>query len=92
MMVQLYATLRPLAGRRKVRLEMDETTVGEVLDELVSRYPNLHDALFDDSGDVRKYVAIMVEGRDIRHLAGLETPVAEDSEMDIFPPVAGGGA
>ena len=91
MMVQLYATLRPLAGRRKVRLDVDETTVGEVLDELVSRYPNLHDALFDERGDVRKYVAIMVEGRDIRHLAGLETPVAEDSEMDIFPPVAGGG-
>ncbi len=91
MMVQLYATLRPLAGRRRVRLDLGETTVGEVLDELVSKYPDLHDALFDAEGRVRRYVAIMVEGRDIRHLAGLETPVAEDSEMDIFPPVAGGG-
>ena len=33
---------------------------------------------------------IMVEGRDIRHLSGLETRVTNESAMDIFPPVAGG--
>ncbi len=91
MIVRLYATLRPLAGRRIVELALDETTVGEVLDKLISQHPALREALLEENGEVRPYVAVMVGGRDIRHLAGLETAVAEDSELDIFPPVAGGG-
>ena len=42
MIVRLYATLRPLAGRRMVELALDETTVGEVLDELVSQHVKLN--------------------------------------------------
>ncbi|SVD26471.1 uncharacterized protein METZ01_LOCUS379325, partial [marine metagenome] len=38
----------------------------------------------------RPYVAVMVNGRDIRHTGGLETPLEPDAELDIFPPVAGG--
>ena len=32
----------------------------------------------------------MLNGRDIRHLDGLETQIPPNSDMDIFPPVAGG--
>ena len=32
----------------------------------------------------------MVDGRDIRHIEGLESRLSPNSELDIFPPVAGG--
>ena len=88
--VLLYATLRPLAGRRKIRLDLGESTVGKALKELTEKYPKLQNAIFNHDGTVRSAVMIMVEGRDIRHLSGLETRVTNESQMDIFPPVAGG--
>ncbi len=46
--------------------------------------------LIDDDGTVRRFVAIMVDGRDPRHIEGLQSRVTPESELDIFPPVAGG--
>ncbi len=92
MEVRLYATLRTIAGARSVTLDADCATVGDVLAQLVERHPSLGEYLFDGEGGVRPFVAIMVGGRDVRHLRGMETPVAPDSQLDIFPPVAGGCA
>lgn len=90
MEVRLYATLRPIVGGRSVEVLDHCATIGEVLSELSARYPELAPHLLGDDGTVRPYVAVMVNGRDIRHLSGLDTPVDADSGIDIFPPVAGG--
>lgn len=90
MKVRLYATLRPVAGGKSVELREDHVTIGEALDELVERFSGLRPLLFDDEGSMQRFVSVMVSGRDIRHLAGLETPLTAESEVDIFPPVAGG--
>lgn len=90
MEIRFYATLRPLVGGRTVQLPEPPPTVGAVLHHLIEEHPGLDGKLLDESGAVRRFVAVMLNGRDIRHLDGLETAVAADSEMDIFPPVAGG--
>ena len=92
MEVRLYATLRTIAGARSVTLGADCATVGDVLARLVERHPSLDEYLFDGEGGVGPFVAIMVDDRDVRHLRGVETPVTPDSQLDIFPPVAGGSA
>jgi molybdopterin synthase sulfur carrier subunit len=66
--------------------------VGAALEELIDRFPDLRPGLLAEDGTVRPFVAVMVDGRDIRHLGGIETPVPDGSTLDIFPPVAGGGA
>jgi molybdopterin synthase sulfur carrier subunit len=35
-------------------------------------------------------VIIMVNGRDYRHLQGLDTPLHPDDTVTLFPPIAGG--
>lgn len=90
MEVRLYATLRPVTGGGRVDLARLYATVGEVLDGLIERFPDLRALLFASEGGVRPLVAIMVDGRDIRHLDGLTTAIAAGSAIDIFPPVAGG--
>ncbi|HJN92053.1 MAG TPA: ubiquitin-like small modifier protein 1 [Dehalococcoidia bacterium] len=101
MEVKVYATLRPIVGGRSVTLEPGDsvpasdcaiTTIRDVLHQLIGRFPDLAERLLDDEGAVRPYVAVMVDGRDIRHTGGLDTPVPPDSQLDIFPPVAGGAA
>ena len=87
---KLYATLRVITGSKSVMLERQPDTVGAALEELVERFPDLGPGLLAEDGTVRPFVAVMVNGRDIRHLGGLEAAIDGDATLDIFPPVAGG--
>ena len=92
MVIRLYATLRQRAGgQRDVNVAWrDGASVGDALRQLLERQPALEGHIFDPDGRVVPYVSVFVDGRDIRHLAGLATPVGEDDEIAVFPPVAGG--
>ena len=90
MQIRFYATLRPLVGGRSVDLPDPPDTIGAILERLADDYDGLREQLFDEDGAVRRFVAIMVDGRDIRHIEGLQSRVSPGSELDIFPPVAGG--
>jgi molybdopterin synthase sulfur carrier subunit len=69
--------------------EVDGGTVGEVLDGLFERYGDLRERICDD-GELRRFVNVYVGGEDIRFADGLETEVADGSEVTILPAVAGG--
>ena len=69
--------------------EVNGGTVGEVLDALFDRYGDLRDRICED-GELRRFVNVYVSGEDIRFGDGLETEVAEGSEVTILPAVAGG--
>jgi sulfur-carrier protein len=69
--------------------EVDGGTVGEVLDALFDRYGDLRERICED-GQLRRFVNVYVSGEDIRFADGLETEVAEGSEVTILPAVAGG--
>lgn len=87
---KLYATFRAIAEGNTSLQITGAFTVRDALGQLVERYPGLGEVFFDDEGAVRTYVAVMVNGRDIRHLGGLDSVIDEGATLDIFPPVAGG--
>jgi len=86
--VNLYATYRDLTGSK--RLELAGNTVGEVMELLLARHPQLATELFTEPGRLSERVSVFRNGRDVRYLEGLDTPVGPDDVLDIFPPVAGG--
>ncbi len=49
-----------------------------------------HGSVFDDQGKLRNFVNVYVNDEDVRHLAGLDTPVREGDELTIVPAIAGG--
>ena len=67
-------------------------TVGEALDALVDAYPLLRNHLYTEEGALRSFVNVFVNDEDIRHAAGVETPVADRDEIHIIPSIAGGSA
>ncbi len=65
-------------------------TIADVIRELLRRRPGLQGHILDDEGHLLPHVYVFLNGRDIRHLNGLETRVDREAELSIFPPVAGG--
>ena len=91
MEVRLYATLRHIAQTRSVDISVEsDETVGDVLHRLVARYPRLEEAIWNADGSLAGHVAVVLNGRDVRHLVGVATPVSTDDRLDVFPPVGGG--
>jgi molybdopterin converting factor small subunit len=87
--VKIPVTLRQ-ATEGESRVLVEGATVAEVLDALFERFGELRDRISDEGGSLRRFVNVFVGAEDIRFLEGLETPVADGSELTILPAVAGG--
>jgi MoaD family protein len=87
--VKIPTQLRSASGGESEAL-LDGSTVKDVLDGLYERHGELRERLSDEDGSLRRFVNVYVAGEDIRFLEGLQTPVADGSELTILPAVAGG--
>jgi molybdopterin converting factor small subunit len=87
--VRVPTTLRPItSGASEVAVE--GATLGEVLANLEHAHPGFRDRLFDEEGNLRRFVNVFVSDDDVRFLQGLETPVPDGETVSIIPAVAGG--
>ena len=71
-------------------IEVEGSTVGELLSNMTSTYTELRKHLFTEDGKLRNFVNIYVNDDDIRYLDKEETPVSSDGTVSIVPSVAGG--
>jgi len=81
--------LRSFTEQQK-NVDIEATTVGEALNNLSTRFPNLKKHLYNDEGSLRSYVNIYLNDNDIRFLKKDQTEVAEDDTILIIPSIAGG--
>lgn len=65
-------------------------TVGLVIEDLERNHPGIKERLCDESGKVRRFVNIYINGDDIRFLDSLDTAVKDGDEISIVPAIAGG--
>ncbi len=80
---------------RKLTSDLSEVsaaggTVAEVLANLEAAFPGVKERLFDEAGEVRRFILVHVNGEDIRFLDGINTPVTDRDEISITPALAGG--
>ena len=90
--VLLPDVLAPAAGGTR-ELSVPGTaglTVGSLLDGLGSRFPVLERRIRDETGTVRRFVNIYVDGEDIRGLDRQHSAVGPGSEVMILQSIAGG--
>ena len=71
-------------------VEIEATTIREVLDRLDSRFPGFRASVCDESGSLRRFINIYVDGEDVRFLENLSTPTKDGSEIAIVPAISGG--
>jgi MoaD family protein len=71
-------------------VSLDASSVSAVIVELESRYPQIRGRLRDESGALRRFVNLYVNGEDVRFKNGLETGLNAGDELSIVPAEAGG--
>jgi molybdopterin synthase sulfur carrier subunit len=76
----------------QARVGVSGATVADALDDLNSRFPGISERLLDDDGQIRRFVNIFVNGRNIRDANGAQTSLKSGDEVGIIPAMAGGRA
>ena len=68
----------------------EAVTIVGLIDELEARFPAIRGRLRDESGALRRFVNLYINGEDVRFQQGLETSLKSGDELSIVPAVAGG--
>jgi sulfur-carrier protein len=64
--------------------------IRSIVEDLEKNYPGIKERICDETGKVRRFVNVYVNGDDIRFLQNLETALKEGDNISIIPAIAGG--
>ena len=84
----LPAILAKLADSKA--LSSNGSTVGDIVADVVGRFPALGSRLRDGEGNPYPYVTYYLNDEDIRFQAGFATAVGDGDELTVVPAIAGG--
>jgi molybdopterin synthase sulfur carrier subunit len=88
--VKIPTPLRGLTRNQDTVSADGAPTLGAAIQVLESAYPGLRERLLDDTGELRRFVNVYINGEDVRFLDGLNSPLKPGDEVSIVPAVAGG--
>lgn len=88
--VKFYENLREILGKKEI--EESAESVGELLEKLAEKSESLREELFvnDEGKELKNYVGLLVNGRGIESLEGLDTELEDGDTVSIIRPIAGG--
>ena len=75
-------------GHTEVCLEA--SSIRELVQVLGAAYPAITPRLCDETGRLRNALNLFVNNRNVRSLAGTDTPLQDGDEISIMPLMAGG--
>lgn len=87
--VRIPQPLRGLTGNQPAVSGKGSTLIA-CIEDLEANYPGIRERLMDESGQLRRFVNIYVNGDDVRFIDGLASPLKDGDEVSIVPAVAGG--
>ena len=83
--VRLRAPLSELAGGRR-ELQLEGSTVAEVLRALERAYPDIEGWILDERGRIRDHINVFVN----RDYGREETTVGPEDRLHVLPAISGG--
>jgi molybdopterin synthase sulfur carrier subunit len=87
--VRIPTPLRTLtAGKGEV--SVDATTVEEAFKKLDAEFIGLGERIFDESGQVRRFINVFVNEDNIKDKQNLATAIRSGDTISILPSIAGG--
>ncbi len=90
MLLKFLATYRQITGLKQCDIPAPENVLA-LLHEVSARWPEMRNLVLDASGTEKgDDVIILVNGRHIEHLNGVQTSLSEQDYVLLTPLVAGG--
>lgn len=86
--VHLDGWLREFGPKTREKVRAD--SVEHLLDALEGRYPRLRFKIRDETGQLRRYVRVFVDGDDVSGSTGVATSLSSARTVDILHSIAGG--
>jgi sulfur-carrier protein len=88
--VKLTAHLKRFFPDSRRSVEIDASTVREVINELSTQFPGLGDYIVDEQGRLRRHVNIFVDGTLVKDRENLADAVSAESQLYIVQALSGG--
>jgi sulfur-carrier protein len=79
-----------ITGERTTQID-DVNNISDLIGVLIKKYgEEFKELLWDDNGNLRDYLKVMLNGEDVRDIDGLETPLKDGDQVVMFQTIAGG--
>jgi len=86
--IRIPAVISESGGSKNVEVDGD-TVLGALRAYGDEHGPELEENVLGD-GEIKEYINVYVNGKDVRDLDGVDTPVEDDDEIRIIPAASGG--
>ncbi|MBI5746366.1 MAG: MoaD/ThiS family protein [Nitrospirae bacterium] len=87
--VRIPTPLRKLTGE-KGEIEAKGANISDLIEDIEKRHPGIKERIYDETGEIRRFINIYVNEEDIRFIDGNKTAVRDGDEVSIIPAIAGG--
>ena len=87
--IHIPTPLRQYVGKQAA-VDVPGATVGEAMNSLVERHPELRKHLYTEEGKLRAFVNVYLNDEDIRYLQKEATALKDGDNISIVPSIAGG--
>ncbi len=79
-----------ITREKNIKIE-DVPDINTLIEFLCKKYDeSFKEVLFDENGNLRDYLKVMINGEDIRDINGLDTPLKDGDQIVMFQTIAGG--
>jgi molybdopterin synthase sulfur carrier subunit len=91
MLVKFFADIRHLCGGREQQQHAGAApTVRKLLEELSDQHGAAFRRRVFEGDGLSRTLIVFVNGQNVEHLRGIETPLGPEDVIAIFPMIAGG--
>ena len=87
--IRVTAILQKLIGGQK-EIEARGATVATVIDDIEASYPGFKAQMYNEDGQLQRFVNVYLNDEDIRYMGGAATALSDGDVLDILPALAGG--
>ena len=88
---RFFGKFKQISEEREVEFILKKgSSIVEFLNQLIKHFPPMKELIFDENDQLHSWISILKNGRNIKALDGINTTLADEDILAVFPPVAGG--
>ena len=76
--------------QNQAEIKANGANIRELIEDLEKNFPGIKERIYDETGEIRRFINIYVNEEDVRFLQQDGTPLKDGDEVSMIPAIAGG--